>query len=137
MVVRGSACRAAICTSRKSTPASSMVVTKVWRSMCGCIRGNRTTGYVGQSSEPPGRGVPVHPCPTGVHQDRPRSPCADRPVDRPRHRRWQRHQHHLGALAHDPQDAVPVFLTQVGDVRAGGFEDPQPKQAQHRHSAKS
>jgi hypothetical protein len=35
-VVRGSAWRAAIWTSRRSTPASSMVVTKVWRSMCGC-----------------------------------------------------------------------------------------------------
>jgi len=34
--------RAAICTSLRSTPASSMVVTKVCRSMCGCIRGSRT-----------------------------------------------------------------------------------------------
>jgi len=42
MVVRGSAGRAAIWTSGRSTPASSMVVTKVCRSMCGCIRGNRT-----------------------------------------------------------------------------------------------
>ncbi len=37
-----SAWRAAICTSRRLTPASSMVVTKVWRSMCGCILGMRT-----------------------------------------------------------------------------------------------
>ena len=29
---------AAIWTSRRSTPASSMVVTNVWRSMCGCVR---------------------------------------------------------------------------------------------------
>jgi hypothetical protein len=29
-------------TSRKSTPASSMVVTKVWRSMCGCGLAIRT-----------------------------------------------------------------------------------------------
>jgi hypothetical protein len=34
---------AAIWTSRSSTPASSIVVTKVCRSMCGCMRGNRTT----------------------------------------------------------------------------------------------
>lgn len=43
MVVRGSACRAAICTSRRSTPTSSIVVTKVCRSMCGCMCGSRTT----------------------------------------------------------------------------------------------
>jgi hypothetical protein len=36
IVVRGSAWRAAIWTSRRSTPASSMVVTKVCRSICGC-----------------------------------------------------------------------------------------------------
>lgn len=38
----GSVWRAAICTSRRSTPASSMVVTKVCRNMCGCIRGRCT-----------------------------------------------------------------------------------------------
>src|SRR5665647_687197 len=41
MVVRGSAWRAAIWTSRRSTPASSIVVTYVWRSMCGCMRATR------------------------------------------------------------------------------------------------
>ncbi len=37
------ACRVATCTSRTSTPASSMVSTNVCRSMCRCIRGSRTT----------------------------------------------------------------------------------------------
>jgi hypothetical protein len=55
------------------------------------------------------------------------------PVDCPRHRWRQRHQYHLGALADHSQYAVPVLLAQVGDVRAGGFEDPQPEQTQHRH----
>jgi hypothetical protein len=40
---------------------------------------------------------------------------------------WQRYQHHLGALADHLQHAVAAFLAQVGDVRAGGFEDPQPE----------
>jgi hypothetical protein len=31
-----------------------------------------------------------------------------------------------------PQDAVAVFLGQVGDVGAGGFEDAQAGQTQHR-----
>jgi hypothetical protein len=34
----------AICTSRTSTPASSIVVTKMSRSMCGCIRGSDRRG---------------------------------------------------------------------------------------------
>ncbi len=38
---------AAIWTSRRSTPASSIVVTKVCRSICGCIYGNRTPGHLG------------------------------------------------------------------------------------------
>ena len=42
MVVRGSAWRAAIDTSRRSTPASSIVVTKVCLSMGGCMRGGST-----------------------------------------------------------------------------------------------
>lgn len=42
MVVRGSAWRAAIWTSRRLMPASSIVVTNVCRSMCGCMRGIRT-----------------------------------------------------------------------------------------------
>ena len=47
--------------------------------------------------------------------------------------RGQRDQDDLGALAADPQDAVAVFLAQVGDAGAGGFEDPQAQQPEHGH----
>jgi hypothetical protein len=66
---------------------------------------------VGEPSEPPGGGVPVHPGSRCVLQDRPGGAGSDRPVDGPGDRRWQRHQHHLGALTDHPQHAVPVFLT--------------------------
>ena len=45
MVVRGSAWRAAIWTSRRPTPASSMVVTNVCLSMWGCGRVIRTPAF--------------------------------------------------------------------------------------------
>jgi hypothetical protein len=38
VVVLGSAWRAAICTSRRDTPASKAAVIKLWRSECGEIR---------------------------------------------------------------------------------------------------
>ncbi len=38
-----------------------------------------------------------------------------------------------GALAAHPQDAVAVFLAEVGDVGAGGLEDPQAQQPEHGH----
>jgi hypothetical protein len=39
-------------------------------------------------------------------------------------RRRQRDEDRLAAFAEDPEDAVAVFLAEVGDVQAGGFEDP-------------
>ena len=45
--------------------------------------------------------------------------------------RWKRDEDHLGALAADSEYAVAVFLAQVADVRAGGFEDPQAQQSEH------
>ncbi|GEM_PF-3937345 len=42
-------------------------------------------------------------------------------------------QDDLGALAAHPQHAVAVFLAQVGDAGAGGFEDPQGQQPEHGH----
>ncbi len=45
----------------------------------------------------------------------------------------QRDQDDLGALAADPQDPVAMLLAEVGDVRAGGLEDPQAEQAEHGH----
>src|SRR5579863_2724920 len=118
MVVRGSACRAAIWTSRRSTPASSMVVTKVWRSMCGCA-------------------VAIHPGAAAVEQDRPSCPGADRPVDGSPDRGRQRDQDHLGALAAHAQDPVAVFFTEVGDIGTGGFEYPQAEQPKHGHQRES
>jgi hypothetical protein len=72
--------------------------------------GQPDTSDLGEPSEPPGGGVPVHPSSARVQQDRPGDTCSDRTVDRPRDRRWQRHQHHLGALADHPQHAVAVFI---------------------------
>jgi hypothetical protein len=39
----------------------------------------------------------------------------------------------LVPLPHTRSTPVAVLLAQVGDVRAGGFEDPQAEQAEHRH----
>ena len=36
----------------------------------------------------------------------------------------------LAAFAGDAEDAVAVFLAEVADVQAGGFEDPQAEQAE-------
>ena len=48
-------------------------------------------------------------------------------------RRPQGHQDGLGALAAHAQYPVAVLLTKVGDVRAGGLEDPQAEQPEHGH----
>jgi hypothetical protein len=45
-------------------------------------------------------------------------------VDGPADRWWQRDQDDLGAFAGDAQDAVAVFLAEVGDVGGSGLEDP-------------
>jgi hypothetical protein len=75
--------------------------------------------------------VPIHP-PTGrVAQGRPLRPAFGGVLDPAGHRRWWRNQDGLVALASDFQDAVAVFLAEVGDVRAAGFEDPQSEQAEH------
>ena len=63
----------------------------------------------------------------------PRDAGSGRPVDGPADRWRQRDQDDLGALAAHAQDPVAVFLAEVGDVRAGGLEDPQAQQAEHGH----
>ena len=55
----------------------------------------------------------------------------DCPVDGPADGWRQRDQDDLGALAAHAQHLVAVLLTQVGDVRAGGLEDPQAEQPEH------
>jgi hypothetical protein len=79
-----------------------------------------------------GGGVPVHPPAVRVEQDRPCRPAADGAIDRAADRGRQRDKDHLGSFAAHPEDAVAMLLTQVGDVRAGGFEDAQAEQSEHR-----
>jgi hypothetical protein len=88
-----------MCTSRRSTPASS-----------------------------PGSGVPVHPLAAPVPQDRTSLAARDGAVDGSGDRGRQRDKDGLAALAVDAQHPVAVFLAEIVDVRAGGFEDPQPEQ---------
>jgi len=78
------------------------------------------------------RGVAVHPGAQGVAQDRPLGSAVHGTVDRPGHRGWQRDEDDLAALAAHAERPVAVFLTEVGDVRPTGFEDPQPEQAEER-----
>jgi hypothetical protein len=74
--------RTAIWASRKSTLASSMVVTKVRRSMCGCGRIMRTRQLrlAGASA---GGGMAVHAFAAAVEQDRPTDASPDSAVDDP------------------------------------------------------
>jgi hypothetical protein len=60
------------------------------------------------------------------------APFADGQVDRPRGARSERDGHYLAALAGDGQGPVTAFGAQGPDIRAGGFEDPQPVQGQQR-----
>lgn len=78
-----------------------------------------------------GGGVPVHPGRAGVEQDRPACPFGHGAVDRSPDRWWQWDERQPPSLAEHPEDTVPVFLAHVGDVCAGGFEDPQSEQAKH------
>ncbi len=75
--------------------------------------------------------VPVHPGAAAVEQDRPPRPGPGCPVDGPADGGRQRDQDDLGALAAHAQHPVAVLFVQVGDVGAGGLEDPQAQQAEH------
>ena len=89
----------------------------------------RVLGEVAQAA---GGGMPVHPGAAPIEQDRSAGPVGYGPVGYgPADRRGQRDQDDLGALAAHPQDPVAVFFAQVGDVGAGGFEDPQAQQPEH------
>nr|WP_306208683.1 hypothetical protein [Actinoplanes sp. RD1] len=85
--------------------------------------GHADAGGGGEVLEPAGRGVPVHPGADGVAQDRPVEAFTNGPVDSAGHCGWQRDEDDLAALAVDAQHTVSVFLAQVGDARAAGFED--------------
>lgn len=48
-------------------------------------------------------------------------------VDGPSDRGRERDGNNLAALSDDAQDAVAVFLPEIGDVGAARFEHPQPQ----------
>jgi len=88
---------------------------------------------VGEPVQAAGGGVPVHPDATTVEQDRPACAGSNRLVDGPAHCRRQRDQDDLGALAAHTQHPVTMLFAEIGDIRAGGLEDPQAEQAEHGH----
>ena len=95
--------------------------------------GDPHAGGFGELPQAAGGSVPVHPHAAAVEQDRPAGASADRAIDGSPHRWRQGDQDDLAAFAADAQHPVAVFFAQVGDVRAGGFEDSQAEQSQHRH----
>src|SRR5271165_7233704 len=123
MVVRGSACRAAIWTSRRSTPASSMVESVSQH--VGMRPSDRHADLLREPPQAAGSSVPVHPGTAAVEQDRAPHPAFDGAVHGPADRRRQRDQDDLAALAAHAKDTVTMLFTQVVDAGAGGLEDPQ------------
>src|SRR6266487_5393626 len=88
IVVRGSACEAASCTSRSGTPASSGAVMNA----CLSVRGVTVLAIParrGLADDPPGA-VPVQPPPVCGQEHRPFGVLADGQVDRPGGARCQR-----------------------------------------------
>src|SRR3954470_18823514 len=130
MVVLGSACRAAIWTSRGATPASSMVVTKVCRSMCGCIRGSVTPACSASRRSRRVAQCRSLPVPGGVNKI---GPVVRSSMDRSRARLTAGGSGTRTTLSPfpDPEHPVAVFFAEVVDVGSGGLEDPQPEQPEH------
>ncbi len=95
--------------------------------------GNPHPGGFGQPLQTTGGSVAVHPGTPAVEQDGAADAGANRPVDGPAGSWRQRDQDHLGAFAAHAQHPVTMFFAQVGDVSAGGLEDPQAKQPEHSH----
>src|SRR6266567_4690035 len=80
MVVRGSACEAASCTSRKGTPASSAAVTSVPQRVRPDLLGQ--SGAARDPADDSPGAVPVQPLPGPRDEDRLVAPFADGQVDR-------------------------------------------------------
>lgn len=95
--------------------------------------GSLDAGGCGEPAQAAGGRVPVHPGASAVEQDRPMSAVGDGPVNGPADCWRQRNQDDFGAFPAHAQHPVAALLAQVGDVRAGGFEDPQAKKAEHGH----
>jgi hypothetical protein len=99
--------------------------------------GGLDAGGCSEPTQAAGGGVPVHPGGSAVEQDRPVRAIGDGPVDGAADGRRQWNQDDLGAFPAHAQHPVAVLLAQVGDVRAGGLENPQAKEPEHGTSAKS
>src|SRR5437764_522551 len=110
-----------------------MVVTKVWREHVRVGPGDPHPSGLGELAQAAGGGVAVHPDAAAVEQDRPVGADADGSIEGPLYGWWQGNEDDLGAFAAYAQDPVAVFFAEVGDVRAGGFEDPQAEQPEHSH----
>ncbi len=89
--------------------------------------------HLGEASELPGGGVPVHASPVAVEQDRAGRSGTDGAVDGPSDCWRQRDQDDFVAFAADSQYPVAVFFAEITDICAAGFEDPQAQEAQHGH----
>jgi len=95
--------------------------------------GDLDAGGFGEVVQAAGGRVPVHPGAAAVEQDRPAHSAVGCPVDGPADGGRKRDQDDLGPFAAHAQDPVAVFFAEVADVSAGGFEDPQAEQPEHRH----
>jgi hypothetical protein len=62
---------------------------------------------------------------TAVEQDRAAGAGANRPVDGAPDGGWQRDQDDLAAFTAHAQHPVAMLFAEIGDIRAGGLEDPQ------------
>jgi hypothetical protein len=74
--------------------------------------------------QPSGGRVPIHPGAAPGPQYRTHVPFSDRVVNGSADGGWKGCEDHLGPFAGDPQHPVAMFLAEVGDVGAAGFEDP-------------
>jgi hypothetical protein len=99
--------------------------------MCGCILGIRIPALAARCLSRRVAACRSIRAPKGVAQDRTIDAAVDRTVHGPGNRGRERDEDDLAALAADAKDAVAVFLAEVADVGAAGFEDPQPEQAEH------
>ena len=95
----------------------------------GCLYASRS----GEPPQAPGGCMTVHPGAAAVQQDRPAGPGAYCLVDGSPDGGRQRDQDDLGAFAAHPQHPVAVFFAEIGDVGAGGLEDPQAEEPEHGH----
>src|SRR4051794_40021127 len=101
MVVLGSACRAAICTSRRSHAGvehggDEGVAQHVW------VHPRQSDASVGHEvPQPPGGGMTVHAGASPVEQQRSAGPVVGRPVNGAADGRWKWDKYDLAALASD------------------------------------